>query len=259
MQAVRIAGGLVEQPGSSPSVVWSRARCPSTARDRLRRGSPGPLGPQRPGAVPSLPLPCRTSAADRRDLGLEPGEDVLPGAVPLPALEQVVHPVPRAVPRRHIPPRPAQAFVQGCGRRVGGQDVEVPQVPGHSRARSRSKTTKEAELERRRPAGARLGKPSARNRRSRRGRRRTGQATAPTPCTSAGPRPVRHASPGNRDRRRPASTPPSPVELSAPLGPCGDKRREIPVRRAFCQRSCMSSWAAARPSEASPCPPTLSS
>lgn len=37
--------------------------------------------------------------------GLEPGEDPLPGAVPLPSAEQVVDPAQRSVLGRHVPPR----------------------------------------------------------------------------------------------------------------------------------------------------------
>jgi len=37
--------------------------------------------------------------------GLEPGEDAVPGAVPLPPAEQVVDPAPRSVLDRHVPPR----------------------------------------------------------------------------------------------------------------------------------------------------------
>jgi hypothetical protein len=36
--------------------------------------------------------------------GLEPGDDLCPGAVALPAPEQVVDPLPRATPLEHIPP-----------------------------------------------------------------------------------------------------------------------------------------------------------
>jgi hypothetical protein len=38
-------------------------------------------------------------------LGLELGEDSLPGPIPLPAPEQVVHPAPGPIPPRDIPPR----------------------------------------------------------------------------------------------------------------------------------------------------------
>jgi hypothetical protein len=40
---------------------------------------------------------------------LQRGQDPMPDAVPLPAAEQVVHPTPRPVPLRHVPPRNTRA------------------------------------------------------------------------------------------------------------------------------------------------------
>lgn len=44
-------------------------------------------------------------------LGLEPGEDPRPGAVPLPAPEQVIDPVPRPITFGHVPPQEAPVRV----------------------------------------------------------------------------------------------------------------------------------------------------
>lgn len=94
-------------------LVWTRARAHITPsiRDSASPSAPSTTGrPSRSrGAVTLADRGVDVDVPGDEflgiGLGLQLGEDPLPGAVPLPATEKVVHPGPRAVSLGHIPPR----------------------------------------------------------------------------------------------------------------------------------------------------------
>lgn len=66
--------------------------------------------------------------------GLEPGEDPVPGAVPLPSAEQVVDPAPRPLRDGHVPPRNAGPPETVCRRSTADEARPAAALPWHPSA-----------------------------------------------------------------------------------------------------------------------------